>query len=91
MKAISRDFQGWPIYALTWREILNKLPFVKNGVIDQNDPRLDIYPRTLEDDGMGYGVNEKLITECSFVDDDKYCNIFIDIDETKKFGKILDE
>ena len=40
---------------------------------------------------MGYGVNEKLITECSFVDDDKYCNIFIDVDEVEKFGKILNE
>ena len=76
MKAISKDFQGWPIYALTWREILNKLPFVKNGVIDQNDPRLDIYPRTLEDDGMGYGVNEKFITSVDRNEDN--INFFID-------------
>ena len=78
MKKISKDFQGWPVYALTWREILKYLPFIKDGVVDFNDPRLDVYPRTLEDDGMGYGVNEKLITECTFVDNDRECNIFID-------------
>lgn len=67
---------------------MERLSFVKNGVINYEDPRINIYPRTLEDDGMGYGINEKLITSVNFVDDNN-CNIFID--EVTKFDKTFDD
>ena len=61
MIEVSEDFQGWPVKIKTLREILGQLGFKeKDGVfgIDDNDELLDAYPRLLEDDGMGYGVNE---------------------------------
>jgi len=66
MQIIGKDFQGWPVYAKTLREILTELGFEeKDGKfsIDANNELLDAYPRLLEDDGMGYGINEEVITE----------------------------
>jgi len=63
---IRRDFQGFPVYKMTYREILESLGFEhKDGFyrIPDDAELLDIYPVTLEDDGMGYGVNNKFITE----------------------------
>lgn len=66
------DFQGWPVYKMTLREMLEKLGFTKisNRSVDywqiaDNDPILDTYPQTLEDDGMGYGVNPHFFTDIS--------------------------
>ena len=67
------DFQGWPVYRLTLEDIIKNSglftydPDKKVYYIKADDPRLGIYPTTLEDDGMGYGVNEKFVTECSYV------------------------
>ena len=73
MKPISLTFQGATVNALTVREILERMLGAKaeDGVIkiDATNPILDTYPRVLEDDGMGYGVNPKHITD---VDTDTY-------------------
>lgn len=67
MKQIGIDFQGWPINALTLREILQKLGFVETlsgeFAFTDNPELLDSYPLTLEDDGMAYGIKPMLITE----------------------------
>lgn len=70
MKQIGEEIiGGWPIYAFTLREILVELGFKENepGLFQWvDDPEiLDAYPITLEDDGMGYGVNGQYITEVS--------------------------
>ena len=70
MKKINTEvMSGFPIYALTLREILENLGFESgNDYIFKftgDLELLDSYPLTLEDDGMGYGVNPKFITEIS--------------------------
>lgn len=66
MKTISYDFQGWPMNALTLWEILEKLGFKKEGnkvVGEVSEDLLNAYPVLLEDDGMGYGINQQYIIE----------------------------
>lgn len=69
MKQIGTDFQGWPVNALTLREILHKLGFEEDSktitlIKDEDSNKLlDSYPLTLEDDGMAYGIKPMLITE----------------------------
>lgn len=85
-EVIDYDFQGWPIKKMTLREILKYSGLftfdeeANRYWINDKDPNLDIYPITLEDDGMGYGVNEKFITEvstCESEKDGKLIKIFI--------------
>lgn len=79
MKKIATDFQGWQLNAMTWREIFNKV----SENIDGNkyvfpDDFLDSYPRLLEDDGMGYGVNSRYIISVDseiYKDDDLQENV----------------
>ena len=55
------DFQGWPEYKMNLREILLALGGQQDGnfiKFPSNTPLMDIYPRILVDDGMGYGVDE---------------------------------
>ena len=69
MKEISRDFQGWPTYAMTLKEILLALGFEEDTETltliksEETMKLLDSYPRILEDDGMGYGIDNGFITE----------------------------
>lgn len=67
MKQIGIDFQGWPINALTLREILEQLGFeedVQTGKFSiANKELLDAYPLDLEDDGMAYGIRPMFIIE----------------------------
>ncbi len=93
---ISYDFQGWPNYKRNLREVLNMMGAVEeNGMIGfkTNDDILDIYPLILEDDGMGYGVNERYITEASADMMKTYVNIFAEseiedvVDDIKR-GKL---
>lgn len=69
------DFQGWPVVGRTLREILERIGFKEsNGKLelelnDSSEKLLNSYPRLLEDDGMGYGVDEEFIT---VVDNDVY-------------------
>lgn len=65
MKEIRTDFQGWPIYAMTLKEILKQLGFTDTGdgyFIEKGNEILNAYPRLLEDDGMGYGIDSGFIT-----------------------------
>lgn len=81
MKQISTDFQGWPINALTLKEILLALGFKEENrtlSISIDNPILEAYPRTLEDDGMAYGVNTQYITEA---DADVYDHDIITVSE----------
>lgn len=76
MKEINKDFEGWPIEAMTLREILERLGFTEeNGVLEisRDNEILDSYPRLLVDDGMGYGVDQSFITEISneIIEDNK--------------------
>ncbi len=84
MKKISTDFQGWPIYAMTWREIFDRIAENIEGKYVFNEDLLDSYPRLLEDDGMGYGVNPKFVISADkevYTDKDiKVCNMFIEPD-----------
>lgn len=60
------DFQGWPCSIMNLKEILLALGFEESDgklSISVDDEILDAYPRILEDDGMGYGVDECYITE----------------------------
>lgn len=59
-------------------ELCDNADGTKYWKIDDNDETLNIYPRTLEDDGMGYGVNEKYIISTDLDKDKKYINLFID-------------
>lgn len=56
----------WPVYAFTLKEILENLGFIEdeNGrfSIELDNDILKAYPRLLEDDGMGYGVNEEFVS-----------------------------
>lgn len=73
------DFQGWPEYKMNLREVLTALGGkVKGDTIsfDLKDPLMDVYPRILVDDGMGYGVDENVIVSVSFGQQRDCINIF---------------
>lgn len=94
MKQIGTEVMSdWPVYALTLRELLTEIGFEISecedkidfvcGHLDRN--LLDAYPMLLEDDGMGYGVNEKFITDSISTDvyynenvKEDVFNVFID-------------
>ena len=69
MIRIGTDFQGWSVYAMTLREILEHLGFEENSKTitliksEETNRLLDSYPYLLQDDGMGYGVSGEYITE----------------------------
>ena len=71
MIQIGTDFQGWPVHALTLREILKRLGFEEDSETitlikgEEVNRLLDSYPYLLEDDGMGYGVKGEYITEAT--------------------------
>lgn len=69
---INYDSQGWPVCKMNLKEILEELGakefITKRGVIlgfYKTNPALSIFPKTVEDDGMGYGVNAQYITEAN--------------------------
>lgn len=73
------DFQGWPEYKMKLREILLAL----GGQQDSNfikfpsdAPLMDVYPRILVDDGMGYGVDENVIVSVDIDPQNEYINIY---------------
>lgn len=73
------DFQGWPKYKMNLREILIALGGKTEGNIlffNLSDPLMDVYPRILKDDGMGYGVDENVIVSVDFNLEDGFINIF---------------
>ena len=73
------DFQGWSEYKMNLREILLALGGQQDGnfiKFPSNTPLMDIYPRILVDDGMGYGVDENVIVSVDIDPQDEYINIF---------------
>ncbi len=91
MLQIGTDFQGWPVYALTLREILNRLGFEEDTETitlkksEEANRLLDSYPQLLEDDGMGYGVNAEYITEVS---DETWEKKILTVDYKVEEGKV---
>lgn len=84
------DFQGWPVQPMTLREILLGLGFEEDSETitliknEETNQLLDSYPRLLQDDGMGYGINKCYITEVdNTIFDEKIKGI--------KFGTKFDE
>ena len=61
------------------REILLALGGQQDGnfiKFPSNTPLMDIYPRILVDDGMGYGVDENVIVSVDIDSQNEYINIF---------------
>ena len=61
------------------REILLALGGQQDGnfiKFPSNTPLMDIYPRILVDDGMGYGVDENVIVSVDIDPQAEYINIF---------------
>lgn len=80
---VNFDFQGYPEFKMSIKDIIEKLGAVYNKETNKweipNEEWLDCFPMIVEDDGMGYGVNEQYIID---VDVDKIgntCNIWRDI------------
>lgn len=89
---INFDSQGWPIYKMNLREILESLGGKEiDGkiVFDSNSPLMDIYPIIVVDDGMGYGVDENYIVEVSADTEVEggYITIFREKEEKKEYGQ----
>lgn len=97
---VAYDFQGWPIFKMTLKELLLGLGGKEEDnkiIFDANDPSMKIYPTLLEDDGMGYGVNEQCIVEADVFKSNEenadkiYVNIFrADIPSEKEQNKLFD-
>ena len=69
---IGKDFQGWPICKLTFKELLDELGLVdENGEvhIKSDNPILDVFPIRVCDDGMGYGVDDQYFISASYTDE----------------------
>lgn len=96
---VGYDFQGWPIFKMTLKEMLLGLGGKEeNGkiIFDANNPSMNIYPSLFEDDGMAYGVNKQCIIEADVFksneenDDTIYVNIFrADIPSEKEQNELF--
>jgi len=85
---VNVDSQGWPERKMGLRLLLESIGVnlqeingEKYYVIKADSKILDTYPTILEDDGMGYGVNEQFIvdTNCSNNEDEEtYCHFFVE-------------
>lgn len=83
MKEIGTDFQGWPIYAMTLKDILEDLGLTVDidGTVSGQLSKelLKSYAKTLQDDGMAYGIEPRYITEVDkevYYDEDFGENVF---------------
>lgn len=69
---VGYDYCGWPLYPLRIISLLRTMG-MSDDIIDQiPEDILTSTITTLEDDGMGYGVNEECIVNCAI---DKNKNI----------------
>lgn len=99
-KLVGYDFQGWPIFKMTLKEMLLGLGGKEEDnkiIFDVNDPSMKIYPSILEDDGMGHGVNKQCIVEAEVFKSNEentdkiYVNIFrADIPTEKEQNYLFD-
>ena len=66
---INVDFQGYPEFKMSIKDIIEKLGAVYNKETNKweipNEEWLECFPMIIEDDGMGYGVNEQYIVDAS--------------------------
>lgn len=77
------DFQGWPVYKKTLKEILLAIGATEtDGVIGfaSDDPLLDIYPETVIDDGMACLCEEMYFASAGLSKDRKH--IYLERDYT---------
>lgn len=71
-KIVGYDSCGWPLYQLRVISLLRTIG-MSDDIIDQiPEDILTSTITTLEDDGMGYGINEECIVNCAI---DKNKNI----------------
>lgn len=69
---VGYDYGGWPLYRLRVISLLRAMG-MSDDIIDQiPEDILTSTITTLEDDGMGYGINEECIVNCAI---DKNKNI----------------
>lgn len=91
---IDYEYSGWPIFKLTLREILLNLGAKsENGKLsfDNKNPILDVCPKTYEDDGMGYGVNECNIISASGTENIKEIVLFLhNVNDPERQSEILE-
>lgn len=81
-KVVNFDYQGWPEYKHTIKDLI----IAFGGVYNEETKKWEIpdignlntVPRLLEDDGMGYGVNERYIIGVDFDRVAQICNIWHD-------------
>ena len=88
---VSYDFQGWPIFKMTLKEVLLGLggKIIDDKHILFDDEKMNLYPRIFIDDGMAYGVDECYITEVSCGKD--FINIFREpIPSKKRYKELLE-
>lgn len=63
------DFQGWPIYKINWKEILEVIGTkINDNTYTFTDEVLNTYPIIFEDDGMGYSPIVKNICDIESAD-----------------------
>lgn len=61
---IGYDYQGWPLYRLRVISLLRVLGVSEDIIKQIPENILASEIQTLEDDGMGYGVNKENIVDC---------------------------
>lgn len=91
---VNFDSQGWPNRKMDLKSILETIGFGTYEVngeqifgIKADSKLLETYPSTLEDDGMGYGVNEQFVvdvTNSGENDDEIYCHFFVEAEMENK-------
>ena len=83
---VNFDFQGWPNRKMDLKSILETIGFGTYEIdgkkifgIRCDSKILTVYPSILNDDGMGYGVNEQFIidiTRSGENDQEMFCHFF---------------
>lgn len=71
-KIVGHDNYGWPLYQLRVISLLRAMGMSDDIINQIPEDILTSTITTLEDDGMGYGVNEECIVNCAI---DKNKNI----------------
>lgn len=88
MIQIGTDFDGFPVEAMTVKEILLKLGFKTEGnkfSIDKNAEILNAYPMACKNDGMAYPTNpEFLVNVDKTVSDKKVKEVCYEVGSDKK-------
>jgi hypothetical protein len=91
---VNFDFQGWPNRKMDLKTILEAIGFGTYEVngeqflgIRSDSKILTVYPSILNDDGMGYGVNEQFIVDVTSGgenNDETHCHFFTETEMKNK-------